>query len=189
MITRRHQQGATSATAQFSACGAYRYGLTRVWAAGPRLLFVMLNPSTADEVRNDPTIARCETRARTAGFAGFGVVNLFAFRATDPRALRLADDPVGPENDRIIRRAAAKAGFVVCAWGNHGALNARALAVRHILSGCGKTLHHLGLTRSGQPVHPLYIPLAQGPIRWDQAAISAMSATSIPAPPVTTPIA
>jgi hypothetical protein len=189
MITREHQQGGTRSCAHFSDCGCYRYELTRVWGPGPRMLFVMLNPSTADELRNDPTVARCETRARQAGFAGFGVVNLFALRATDPRALRLAADPVGPENDHFLRLAVAEAGLVLCGWGNHGLLNHRASAVLPMLETAKQNLHHLGLTKAGHPKHPLYIPLTQGPIPWDQAAISVISETCIPAPPATTPIA
>ncbi len=97
MLTRSHQKGDAASTALYSDCETYRYQLTRVWnAPGPRVLFVMLNPSTATEAQNDPTVERCERRARALGFGAFQVVNIFAFRATDPRVMRAASDPVGP---------------------------------------------------------------------------------------------
>lgn len=157
-IIRRHVDGEKRSTAVFSRCGGYRFQLTRIWGEGPRLCFVMLNPSTADHRRNDPTIARCETRSRDEGAAGFRIVNLFAWRATFPRDLRLADDPVGPGNDAAIRRAALWADRVVCAWGAHGDLAGRAAQVEVLLRNTGKPLLHLGLTQSGAPSHPLYKP-------------------------------
>lgn len=107
MILRAHQKGDAASEAVYSDCQTYRYALTWQWAPGPRLLWVMLNPSTASELVNDPTVERCERRARALGFGGFRVVNLFALRATDPRALRLADDPVGPGNDPALAEGVA----------------------------------------------------------------------------------
>lgn len=167
MIVRRHIAGETLSMAVYSACETYRYQLTRDWnASAPRLLFVMLNPSTASETTNDPTVARCEARARRMGQGAVRVVNLFAFRATDPRALRAAADPVGRDSDRFLLEAAGWADSVICAWGNHGALLNRAKAATALLRSAGKPLLHLGLTGMGQPRHPLYVRNDATPQPW-----------------------
>lgn len=171
MITRTHVKGDAPSVAVYSDCEAYRYLLTRVWDdALPRALFVMLNPSTATEVQNDPTVERCERRARALGFGAFRVTNIFAFRATDPRAMRAVADPVGPENDAAIRGSLDWAGDpadrIVCAWGTHGAHLGRGAAVERLLRESGRDLHHLGLTAAGAPKHPLYIGYAQPLQRW-----------------------
>lgn len=163
MILRRHQAGETLSEASYSACTSYRYALTRIWGPGPRLAFVMLNPSTASELVNDPTVARCEARARAMGQGAFRVVNLFAFRATDPADLKRAASPVGPENDAVLAEAAAWADALLCAWGAHGAHLGRDAACLPILREAGKPLLHLGLTKAGQPRHPLYIAAARMP--------------------------
>lgn len=152
--------------ATFSPCGIYRYALWRLWADTPPLLFLMLNPSTADETSNDPTVERCERRARALGFGGLRVANLFALRSTDPRALRHHPDPVGPENDRHILAAARKAAQVVCAWGIHGRLGNRSQAVTRLLLAAGIPLHILSLTRDSEPSHPLYLPYHLEPQPW-----------------------
>lgn len=166
MIRRAHQKGDAASEAIYSGCESYRYALTREWAAGRRLLWVMLNPSTATEAANDPTVERCERRARALGYGGFRVVNLFALRATDPRALRGVADPVGPENDAAIMAGARWADDVLCGWGGHGGLGGRDRAVTALLRGQERPLWHLGLTAGGQPKHPLYIGYAQMPVRW-----------------------
>ena len=160
-LTRRHQSGETRSSAVFSDCGEYRFALTRDWGQGKRLAFVMLNPSTADHFRNDPTVARCETRARDMGAGAFRVVNLFAFRATDPRDLRRADHPVGEGNDATLRAAARLADMTICAWGAHGDHRGRAGEVLNLLRRTGRPLFTLGLTMGGAPRHPLYLPRAQ----------------------------
>jgi hypothetical protein len=142
--------------AVFDPSRRYRYRLWRRWAAGAPVLFVMLNPSTADAERDDPTIRRCVGFARAWGFAGMTVVNLFALRATDPARLRRARDPVGRDNDCHIAAAAAGAGTVVVAWGTHGELGARDRAVLALLA--PHRPRCLGLTRGGHPRHPLYLP-------------------------------
>ena len=158
MITRRHNNGDTRSVAVYSDCERYRYQLTRVWRPqGKRVLFVMLNPSTATEVQNDPTVERCERRARTLGFGAFRVTNIFAWRSTDPGALRTAKDPVGPRNNRAILNSAAWADAIVAAWGTHGAHLDRGPEVERILRDAGFSLHHLGLSKAGHPKHPLYI--------------------------------
>lgn len=167
LITREAVKGDAPSIATYSPCERYRYALTRVWdAAGPRITFVMLNPSTATEQQNDPTVERCERRARALGYGAFRVCNIFAFRATDPRVMRAAADPVGPLNDAAIAEGAAWGARVLCAWGAHGAHLDRGPAVARILRGTGAPLCHLGLTKDGHPRHPLYVGYATEPAPW-----------------------
>ena len=144
MIRRQHQKGDAASWAEYSPDEAYRYRLVRDWGSGPRALFVMLNPSTATEAQNDPTVERCERRARALGFGSFAVGNIFAYRATDPRVMRAVADPVGPANDAAIVAMAAEADRVICAWGTHGLHLGRGAAVEKLLRGTGAPLHHLG---------------------------------------------
>lgn len=166
---RHHDQGGTASAALFSDCGAYRYFLSRRWAEGPGQLWIMLNPSTADETKNDPTIARCERRARLAGFGALGIGNLHGFRATHPRDLKAATDPDGPANaavlDWAVRAWLGRRGQIVCAWGRHGTAAGAALAARL----APQPLHVLGCNGDGSPRHPLYIALAVAPALWHGA--------------------
>ncbi|HEV8034856.1 DUF1643 domain-containing protein, partial [Yoonia sp.] len=142
----------------------------RTWdAKGKRVLFVMLNPSKATEVQNDPTVERCERRARALGFGAFQVTNIFAWRDTDPFAMRKAVDPVGPENNAIIREGAVWADQIIAAWGTHGTHLARGRQTEALLRNLGKPLYTLGLSKHGHPKHPLYISYAQQPIPWNEA--------------------
>lgn len=166
MIHRHHSADGIHSEAVYSACGSYRYSLSRRWGAGAGLVWVMLNPSTATEERNDPTIERCQRRAAALGLPGFAVVNLFAFRATRPADLRAAAAPVGPENDRLLLQAARDAALILCGWGTHGAHLGRGAQVEALLRQAGLPLHHLGLTREGHPRHPLYVGYATGPQPW-----------------------
>jgi hypothetical protein len=164
-ITRSHQKNDAASVAIYSDCEKYRYALTRVWdEAAPRVTFIMLNPSTATEVQNDPTVERCERRARTLGFGGFRVTNIFAWRDTDPKKMRAAKDPVGPLNDATIREASLWADTVICAWGTHGAYMERGAKVLAQLE--GTPLFHLGLSKAGHPKHPLYIAYSEQPRPW-----------------------
>lgn len=168
MIERWHIKGDAPSVAVYSPCERYRYTLTREWTpGGRRALFVMLNPSTATEAQNDPTVERCERRARVLGFGAFRVCNIFAWRDTDPRALRRADDPDGPGNDAAIAEACAWADMAVCAWGTHGAFRDRGRAVEALMRATGADLWHLGRTRDGHPRHPLYLPYTQQPEIWE----------------------
>ena len=124
----------------------------------------MLNPSTATEAANDPTIERCERRSRAMGFGALDVVNLFAFRATRPADLHAAADPVGPDCDRVLLEAAGQAGLIVAGWGVHGARGGRDRQVAQMLTGFAVAC--LGTTKAGQPRHPLYVGYAEGPRRW-----------------------
>lgn len=167
LLTRTHQKGDAASLAEYSPCLVWRYSLTRVWNPdGGRALFVMLNPSTATEVQNDPTVERCERRARALGFGAFRVCNIFAFRATDPKVMRAAPDPVGPLNDAAIAQGADWADRIVCAWGNHGAHLGRGAAVEALLRATGRPLFHLGLSLGGHPKHPLYIGYDRQPEPW-----------------------
>lgn len=167
MITRSHTKGDAPSTAVYSDCEAYRYSLTRVWDdSAPRVMFVMLNPSKATEVQNDPTIERCERRARALGFGAFRATNIFAFRATDPRDMKAAADPAGPGNDAILLEGLDWADQVVCGWGAHGDHLDQGHRVEAMLKARGKPLHHLGLTKAGHPRHPLYIAYVQVPQLW-----------------------
>ncbi|SDY80513.1 hypothetical protein SAMN05444004_103184 [Jannaschia faecimaris] len=168
MITRTHTKGDAPSTATYSEDEKYRYVLTRTWdISARRVTFVMLNPSTATEQQNDPTVERCERRARALGFGAFRVTNIFAWRATDPRDMRAQADPVGgTANDAAIRDAALWADTVVCAWGTHGAHLNRGVQVEALLRQTGKPLTTLGLSKDGHPKHPLYIGYAVQPVPW-----------------------
>ncbi len=167
MISRKHLKGDAASVALYSDCENYRYALTRVWAGkGSKVLFVMLNPSTATEVQNDPTVERCERRARALGFGAFRVCNIFAWRATDPREMRRQSDPVGPENDATITEGCHWADEIVCAWGTHGEHMNRGEDVERLMRGTGLPLKHLGLSKAGHPKHPLYIGYRVQPETW-----------------------
>ncbi len=128
----------------------------------------MLNPSIADEVNNDPTVERCEQRARQMGFGGLEVCNLFAFIDPVPQKMKAEADPVGPDNDRIIKVMAARAGKVICGWGEHGKHMARSKAVLEMLHQENIPLYCLHLNLSGEPRHPLYIGYNQQPKLWNK---------------------
>lgn len=149
--------------AELSSCRRYRYALWRTWDdTRPRVMFIGLNPSTADETADDPTLRRTMDFARRWGFGGVGNGNLFAFRATNPKDMMAAEDPVGPENDAWLRRLAEEAGLVVAAWGNGGPFLDRSGVVRRLLP----DLHVLKLNASGEPAHPLYQRKTTMPKPW-----------------------
>lgn len=144
-----------SADATVSPCGGYRYSLTRTWQPSlPSVLWIMLNPSTADAEQDDPTLRRCQHFAHAWGYGGIYVVNLFALRSPDPRALRMHYDPVGPGNDLTIASMlrSATVGRVLAAWGAHGSLRHRDATV---IGMARRALYALGLTKDGMPKHPL----------------------------------
>jgi hypothetical protein len=145
----------TLRNAGFSRCGRYRYWLRRIWdPALAHCVFIGLNPSTADAREDDPTLRRCLSFARGWGYGSLLLVNLFSLRATDPRALKMASDPIGPRTDLWLRRAAAETDTVIAAWGNGGLLMNRGMTVHQML----KNPCCLGLTALGMPRHPLYCP-------------------------------
>ncbi len=142
----------------FSPCREYRYLLRRIVGFGQgKVVFIMLNPSTADEELNDPTIRRCMNFTRQWGHSFLEVVNLFAYRATDPRELRRVSDPIGPDNDFHILDSCKDSDVVIAAWGNHGEFQGRAAAVMQMLQEDLIRIEVLGATKSGNPRHPLYV--------------------------------
>ena len=137
----------------------YRYLLWRTWDPDlPRVGFIMLNPSSADGDRDDPTLRRCRGFARAWGFGGLGVANLFALRSVDPLSLQSCRDAVGGENERYLVKLAETVDTVVAAWGNGGAWQGRGSHVRRMLA--EHPLFCLGVTVQGEPRHPLYVPSA-----------------------------
>ncbi len=141
-------------SARLSKCALYRYTLERTWdAERPSVMFIGLNPSTADATHDDPTVRRCVGFAKRWGFGSMLLTNLFALRATDPRALMDVEDPIGPSNDRWIDRTKDRASLVVAAWGARGGLMDRDSEVAERFS----ELHCLGTTKDGSPRHPLYL--------------------------------
>jgi hypothetical protein len=151
--------------AVFSPDRKFRYTLRRIWPAGiwpteggAFVAFIGLNPSTADEVKNDPTVTRCMKYAQKWGYGGMYMLNIFAYRSTDPRELYLQEDPIGGYNDSFILQAAQRSGLIVACWGNHGNLLSRGWNVIKLLQGAGLRVMRLGsLTIPGQPRHPLYL--------------------------------
>ncbi|MEO6326685.1 MAG: DUF1643 domain-containing protein [Thermoanaerobaculia bacterium] len=141
--------------AYFDPTGRYRYTLDRTWGdGGSRVLWVMLNPSTADAEQNDPTIRRCISFSKRWGYDGLTVVNLFAFRSTDPGRLAAEEEPIGERNDMHIQLAAISCERTIAAWGAHPFAKVRARDVRGWLG----SAYCLGLTAGGAPKHPLYVP-------------------------------
>lgn len=142
-------------TAVLSHDRIYRYELWRRWRGDDRTaVFIGLNPSTADETKDDPTIRKCVGFAKRWGFGALGMLNLFAFRATQPKDMKQAADPVGPDNDETIRRVTSDCAVVVAAWGKDGSHLGRDKEVAQIISApmC------LRLNGDRSPGHPLYIP-------------------------------
>jgi hypothetical protein len=156
----------TPSGALFSRCRKWRYLLWRKWADGPVANFLMLNPSTADEVKLDPSCTRARLYAERWGFGALVVTNLFGWRATDPDDMKAARDPVGFQNDKSIVEAAQQAQLVVCAWGNHGAHRDRSKKVVALLRRNDISLHVLKLNGNGEPAHPLYLPGALRAAPW-----------------------
>jgi len=152
-------------TADFSDCQTYRYTLTRTWDSSiAPLVMLMLNPSTADQVVNDPTVERCQRRAKRMGAGGLVVVNIFALRSTDPDRLYHHEDPIGPRNDQSILDACAGAMIVIGAWGTHGAFKGRGDQVAAMVRDAGFELHALGTNKDGSPKHPLYLQNLATPV-------------------------
>lgn len=145
--------------ADFSECGAYRFLLWRIWDdRRPPLGAIMLNPSTADAIKDDPTVARCGNRARRLQHGGVIVGNLYGFRATDPRKMKAAEDPVGPHNDPHLRMIGTLCPTILLAWGSHAEKGRAQLVIEMLRSHPSKPkLLHLGLTKDGHPRHPLYV--------------------------------
>lgn len=153
-------------SAILSDCRKYRYALWRTWGdleapdSKGYAMFIGLNPSTADETLDDPTIRRCVGFAKDWGYDGLCMTNLFGFRATDPNVMKKADDPVGPDNDSTLLELAKSAAVVVAAWGTHGIYMGRDIYMTVRVP----KLHYLKRTVAGHPSHPLYLPKTLTPI-------------------------
>jgi hypothetical protein len=150
--------------ATFSPDRFYRYSLFRVWnTSKPQLVFVLLNPSQADELKDDPTVKRCIARALNAGFGGIEIVNLFAMRSTYPYSLATAPDPIGPDNNSWIAGAVGRSALVICGWGKAGKLHDRGDFVLRLIRHVGGIPHALKLNADGSPQHPLYLSYSLKP--------------------------
>jgi len=142
--------------ALISPCRLFRYTLRRTWdATKPKAFIIGLNPSTADHLKNDPTVTREIAFAVSWGCGTLLKGNLFAYRATNPKDMKKAADPVGPDNDRYLLEMFNEADIVVCAWGTGGSFMRRDLAVAKLLQ--GRTFRCLSVTKEGHPRHPLYL--------------------------------
>lgn len=147
-------------TAEFSPCRAYRYILRRRWDSRPPVGFILLNPSTADERADDPTIRRCIGYAKGWGYGGIVLGNLFALRSTDPRGLRSCADPIGPSNNKALFAIAKEIGrgTIICGWGSHGSYMNRGAEIRRLMRDEWRARPQaLALTKAGEPGHPLYL--------------------------------
>lgn len=149
-----HPEGEHGHSAILSPCRTYRYTLERRWGAGPFVLFVGLNPSTADETTDDQTIRRCISYAKAWGYGGLLMGNLFAYRATDPRDLPAGDEAVGPDTDVWLTTLSVRAGLAIAAWGANGRADARSEEALAVLG----DVYCLGTTKGGYPRHPSRLP-------------------------------
>lgn len=158
------------ASAVISECGNYRYSLTRIWdESKPKVMFIMLNPSTADANNDDPTIRRCVGFAKSWGFGGLYVCNLFAFRATTPKELLKVDNPFGDQNIWHTRKLSDEVEMIICAWGNYPIVKKILRyenAPINLLDFCINKLHSIDTTVKGIPKHPLYLKSELKPKRW-----------------------
>ena len=146
--------------AVISECRTYRYTLSRVWDTNfPKLGIVMLNPSRADALKDDPTIRRCVGFAKRWKFGSLVVVNVYSARLTNPEYLQIIGEPIGPETERYFKESLTDAEMVLLAWGSNIKGNQAAHAIQWLqeVNTNGKRFVHLGLTKDGQPKHPLYI--------------------------------
>ena len=140
--------------ASLSVDRKYRYLLSRVWdETKPMVTIIGLNPSTADEKEDDPTIRRCINYAKSWDYGGIYMLNLFAFRATQPSDMFKASEPIGEENDIYIKTYSKKVDKVICAWGNHGKYQNRSNHIKNSVD----NLYYLKLNQTGEPAHPLYL--------------------------------
>lgn len=159
-----------SGSAKISPCGQYRYFLSRMWGDQDDcnvVTFIGLNPSTADASVDDPTLRRCMNYAKAWGYSGVWMVNLFGFRATEPKDMMAATDPIGPDNEDHLAEAIMQARLVIAAWGAGGGYRHRDKEViaRY---GQGDSLACLGLTKDGKPRHPLYLKKTATPFSLNQ---------------------
>ena len=148
----KQSEGKKMKGAIFSLCRKYRYVLWRIWDKSISYVnFVCLNPSTADEEKDDQTIRKCIGYAKNWGYGGMYMTNIYAFRATNPKKMIVANNPVGPENRRYVTDISRDAGLTIAAWGNNGDIQGD--RILHLLN----RPHYLTITKMGKPGHPLYL--------------------------------
>lgn len=154
--------------ATFSPDKKYRYKLWRIWdSTKPKCSFIMLNPSTADAIVLDPTVRRCLDFARLWGYGSLIVGNIFALRSTDPKELYKSEDPIGTGNDEALLDIVKNSDIAITAWGTHGAFTKRgAKVLSMLLPDHVEKMAHLGFTNNGEPIHPLYQPKSEVPIKY-----------------------
>ena len=151
-------------SARYSPCKKYRYTLTRVWDADkPKVAFIGLNPSTATEIQNDPTVTRCMNYAARWGYGGMHMLNIFGYRATDPKIMKAVKEPVGAGNDFWIKVKAQEAAMALACWGTHGEHQERGKKVLELVD----NLKCLGVTKHGHPRHPLYMRSDVQPVAYE----------------------
>ena len=149
--------------AKFSKDRIYRYALWRIWDDSlPKLLFIGLNPSTADETNDDPTMRRCIRFSKDLGYGGFIMGNIFSYRSTDPKKLKNIKNPIGKRNNFWLKKLHNEAGMTIAAWGTHGKYLDRGADVMKLLD----ELYCLRITKEGFPSHPLYLPSTLKPIKY-----------------------
>ena len=154
----------------FSPDRKYRYNLWRAWdIENPTVIFIMLNPSTADENVLDPTLRRCLGYAMDLGFGRMEILNLFALRSTNPSELYKDPDPVGPDNDREIYTSSRWSETIIAGWGTHGKFMGRGEKVAKLVISRHKPMYHLKLTKDGFPSHPLYLKRGLKPVVFREA--------------------
>jgi hypothetical protein len=147
--------------------GLYRYQLWRIWDRSlPSCMFIMFNPSTADGLRDDPTVRRCIAFAKGWGYGGMWVGNLFALRSTDPDCLLSSPDPVGPHNLTHLQIMTSKSAIVVCAFGNYKILSRLKYNYAEMLQKLGVLLYYIELSINNIPKHPLYLDGTLKPKLW-----------------------
>jgi len=140
--------------AKFSKCRKYRYTLWRTWdKLKPKIMFLGLNPSTADEIKNDPTVTRCINYSKSWGYGGMYMMNIFSFRTTYPVELKKAKDPIGSKNDYWIKKIYKDVDKCIGAWGNDGEFKNRSEDIIKLIP----DIYCLKVNSSGQPAHPLYL--------------------------------
>ncbi len=150
-----HSENGIQSLAIYSDDEKYRYTLSRTWdGKKQKILFIGLNPSTATELKNDPTVTRMMNFAKKWDFGTATVCNVFAFRATHPKDLKTQIDPVGQDNDINLQQEINKADKIIAAWGNHAKFQNRSREIQKFL----KNFEHFGLTNQGEPRHVLYLP-------------------------------
>lgn len=143
--------------AVFSFDKKYRYILGRKWSNKGKCLFILLNPSTADAFKLDPTITRAYNLSKKLGLGELIILNIFAIRGSNPEIIKKVSDPIGPLNNYYIKKYVKKSDLIILGWGNHGKINNRSKEIIDIIKKVKKEIYVLDINKNGEPKHPLYI--------------------------------